>query len=451
MALIATIDTERQRLGEAVGITNFQPVGVVSVAAWVKCRTLPSTWGWLVSSCIVNGQDGITIGTTPGNKIYGAICNGYRESDSTFSAGQWVFIVVSGGVRGTTPKLWVNGLQQTAGASGASTNSSFGGTLLIGGKNTNPFPGPVFGCVRLYDSEITDSEVAALYAAGPGIASSACSLKRYLLPCFTEQSEQLHLLTSDDGKTFSRYPIIISGSFPSARDPRYFYDFKTDKHFIGFTNGAFAVPHSQFVVVKSDTPAPGEPFVFSTAAVVDCSSIGGGATQQTWGPKAYFDPVSSIPYWYFSGSLTGNSGPFSCYVTYPTNAAWTTWATPALVTGSAMPANTIDGAPFYYEAGTYYYIGKDEATGYPFIACGTSPIRYDTLLRSGDCLGVGKCEGFSALRVGQKWRIYFDDYTNTGFLCYVESSSLDLATCTFGPAVRIIAPVQSRNGGIVKR
>lgn len=258
------------------------------------------------------------------------------------------------------------------------------------------------------------------------------------------------MLTSSDATNYVLYPTTYDST--SVRDPSYYFDSARNKHVICHTAHAFN-PSSEFVVAEGDNPEAGLPIEFTEIARVDTSGIAG--TDQTWDPNFFVDPADGSVHITVSLSQNGNNGPFTQHETHPTNSALTEWSTPVPITGTAIPANTID-AFFFKRGSTYYILGKNETTKYPFLVSSSSPFSgYDTLVRDSatNWLGVGNCEGFSIVSMGGFERIFFDHYPDFSGVHYVDTSDNNLATCTFSEMVSVTADgvATVRHGSIVDR
>lgn len=291
----------------------------------------------------------------------------------------------------------------------------------------------------------------------PADTTDAMGIKRYLLSTFKTDDEKPYILHSDDGITFTEL-LPSTYSWWSTRDPKYRWSAELNKHLLAHTNGGMGASGS-FTVAQASPTLTG-PLAWTSLATPACSLYALPDLNKVWAPSWFEDPSDASLHCVVA-IQDNDSGPpyahpFYPHETHPTNAAMTEWSAPVRITGTAIPESAIDIFIFKHDQ-TYYMIGNNQSTRLSFIVSSNSPFSgYDTLVRDGDFLGAGTAEGCMALKVGTKWRFYFDKYILASPIVfegmhYVESSSLDLATCTFTTPLPLVTPFIARHGGIVDR
>lgn len=307
----------------------------------------------------------------------------------------------------------------------------------------DPYFNGIIGENAFYNRALSNAEAGQIYSYNN---CGGVPLARYVLPTWKSVDESLFILQSDDARIYNSYACVYSG-VSSVRDPSLFYHPTNRLWYVCHTSHGFGTG-SDFAVASSALAHDGDKFVFSGIATVDCSAVSG--TNRAWGPKWFIEWALATPiHTVTSLSSNGTTGPFVPYEQHPTNSALTTWSAPAQITGTALPANIIDGSITKYGS-TYYFLGKNETTKYPFLCSSSSPFSgYDTLVRSGDFLGVGQVEGLSLINMGTFWQFNYDDYVAYEGMKCVRSYSMDLATCGFGSEVAFTAPFVPRNGVVI--
>ncbi len=156
-------------MGDAVEPSN------ITVSAWVKPdvttlnKRIVSKWGASGSR-----QYLLAVDNTSSNKFTfsvssdGATANEICDTTSTYTAGQWYFLV--GTYDGSDCKIYVNGTDVSSIASSTSGNIYSSGTynLRIGAEaddGSNPFDGSIDE-VRIYNRALSSSEIGSLYNQG---------------------------------------------------------------------------------------------------------------------------------------------------------------------------------------------------------------------------------------------------------------------------------------------
>lgn len=196
---------------------------------------------------------------------------------------------------------------------------------------------------------------------------------------FTESgvhSEQLRTFTTDDGIAFTElaFPTYTPAGPGPVRNPGFYPRDGT------LYNGKLWLAHSEtsgagggtFVGTKYQAIASSpDGATWTAVARIDFSGVndsGGTPLDSVWAPKWFTDPAGSglsAIHLFTSAYCNTGTRTLQVYETHPTNAAFTTWSTPVLVTG--LPTGSIfdpevtagEGA----HAGTYYITFTDKGSG----------------------------------------------------------------------------------------
>jgi hypothetical protein len=280
-------------------------------------------------------------------------------------------------------------------------------------------PLPAAGNTDWYNHYAQMDAQARLGASHPG----------YLISCFRAASgslggdEWLSIMWSQDGKTFwdGTYAPVYKPTPPKVcRDPSMI--FRNNTWYICHTNTG-AVGDSFDIISSTDLVH------WSLLVTVDVSSIGG--VTNTWAPEFTPDPDTGDMYIFFSINLVNT------YWVKATNAALTTWTSPALLTVTNRPTQVIDPC-FIKKDGTWYMFYKREDPSIPanrMIYRATSPTITGTYVtdKTGDWAGWGSdIEGPEVIQTHEGgYRMYFDAPNATTDLgSYYYSDSNDLETWT---------------------
>jgi len=250
-------------------------------------------------------------------------------------------------------------------------------------------------------------------------------------------NEFLQMYGSTDGKHFVQYSTNYTPNVGTVRDPNLYFDGTT--YWMVHTNGAFT-DHTTFTVAKST-----DLIAWTHVTNVDLSGTI-PTVNRVWGPKWFKDTNDSL-YVLVSTSTNGGSGPFTHWITYPTNAEMTTWS--AVVQISGLPANTIDGQ-VVKNGSTYTIWFKNETTKYVEYSSSSALRTGYSITGSDDWAGWGnELEGNWLIDLGTgTWRIYLDKYTGAGVGYYYSESTDNWATWS---AKTFTIPSTLRNGSVTKR
>lgn len=295
----------------------------------------------------------------------------------------------------------------------------------------------------------------------PTDTTDAMGIKRYLMATFRTDSEKPYVYHSDDCDAWSELtPSPDSYNWWSTRDPNYVWHAGLNRHLLLHTDGAMGASGT-FTIAQS-TPTTNGAFAWSQLIAPPCTIYNASGVDKVWAPKRAMiaDPLLHV---IVSISDVNNgpayAHPFYPHYLYPTSADLLQWSTPVRITGTAIPGDAIDFNLIEHE-GLFYLSGTDCSTHLSFVATSTSPFSgFDTLIRYGDWMNIGKHEGLCLVPFADHWRIYSDPFpkfvsqqnpTPPTTLQFVKTSSLNLATCTIG-AVQEISVQLCRHGSIVDR
>lgn len=208
------------------------------------------------------------------------------------------------------------------------------------------------------------------------------------------------------------------------RDPSIIYH--SGYYWVAYTAGVFGAVDYISIAKSSDLVT----WEHATNVSVPDANILEGP-QSTWAPEWFVDPDSGVIYLFFS---RGWSGDRAHRIAYVTTSDFTTFSSPAYVTGSVFPDYDGEIFPKYYDAfcvkrgGNYYlfHVYRDgvSVNEIQVAMSSTSPVSgYNTIAKSGNWAGIGTAkEGESLIhRGGSNWRMFYAGATN-GVLSYVDSS-----------------------------
>jgi hypothetical protein len=391
-----------------------------------------------------------------------------RVIDFGTGTGKYLFFTVRSGVLGARPSvgLKVGGTEYQSGLPTALVADVWhqlvvtAKTLCYIGKAqfADPYCDGLMDQGRLWSRELTPEDVAALYNGGTPIARASLAgtavgsapspnangRLEYQLFSFNESGETLSLFESADGIRWTNYAVTYAPATGTVRDP------------------SGALVGSQWWIVHTRTAAAATTFgvakaddatltAWTEVGSVDCSSV--VSTGHVWAPEfarnadgtVYLDSGDGYPRVIVSLQAT-SGGNNALYEVHPTNAAWTTWSTPAALTGSALPANVIDGFPIDMGGGTWKMWVKDEGTGQIQLLTSTAlTTGWDTSTTDPGSWGTGH-EGVSAFKIGSTWLIYADRFGSANGIGYALSDD-DFATV--GGMSGLAADVLPRHGTVV--
>jgi len=240
----------------------------------------------------------------------------------------------------------------------------------------------------------------------------------YLFPHFRSEDEKAFLLSSNNGIEFAKAAssTVYTAPVGTVRDPS--ITKVNNVYWMAYTSGGFTSANS-FGVASSTNLSD-----WSHVTQVDVSAISG--TGNVWAPEWFNDPDTGITHIFFASN---KSGSYKMYEVHPTNAQFTTWSTPVLVTGTGFPG-MID-AFVVKKNGIYnlWYVATS-TPAYIEYATSTSLTSGYNIAESGDWAGWdGNVEGESLVQVdSDTWRIYMDDYSGVDEEYYYSESNDDWAT-----------------------
>lgn len=325
--------------------------------------------------------------------------------------------------------------------SGASTPSGFPTTTLK--LNQNGLGALATVSHRVwghYGTALSDAQILQLEAYLATIAEPV-SLETYKAMCFVSNASEVpNLLTSNGGTSFRRIITNLTGlaGGESFRDgslnPAGVH---SGKYWCVFTSTGIAAGTKFGVASSTDLENWAQVKSVSTAGIV--------GTGFSWGPKFARFSTDGTPR--VTITLAVNDGdPFQPYEMHPTTSDWTsTWSSPTLITGTAIPANCIDWYGFKVGS-TYFAVCKDEDSKYLHLVSSSSAFSgYDTGRELTE-LGAN-LEGCSMVVYSDThWRLYADDYNGDrgGGMMYTETT--DGGTSFGASFTPIVAPTTTRNG-----
>lgn len=327
-----------------------------------------------------------------------------------------------------------------SGRNAAGTNLTPTQAYLGKSQWADPYYDGLMDQCRLWSRELTPQDVTALYNGGTPLALAALSgtsvpaaptpnangRLAYQMFSFNESGETLSMFESSDGIYWTNYSTSLSPPTGAVRDP-------TGCLWNGVWRVAYtrtAAGATTFGVAEASSGALTS---WTEIASVDCSGASGGA-DYVWAPEfarnadgsVYTDAGDGRPRVIVAISSTVSAN-FVPHVVYPTNDGWTTWSTPAAITGTAIPANCIDGFPINMGGGVWKMWAKNEATAAILLLTSSSLTSgWDTSASDPGSWGTGS-EGFSAFKIGSTWLIYADRYGTSNGVGYATSGD-DFAT-----------------------
>lgn len=169
--------------------------------------------------------------------------------------------------------------------------------------------------------------LATICAAAQTIPANA----RYIMSHFINSAEKLYISTSPDGFTWTS----ITGNTPVweppgaapflnvVRDPAIIYD--NGWYWVAFTSGNYGL-HKAFGLVKSQDLVN-----WTYLGNIQIPVAGATSSNLTWNPCWFRDGDGSVRLFISIALQSVDYGPnphMKTYITQPTNAGWTTWATP---------------------------------------------------------------------------------------------------------------------------
>ncbi len=218
------------------------------------------------------------------------------------------------------------------------------------------------------------------------------------------------------------------------RDPSVVRDSRTGVLWMSYTT---AIGSSQTLTSFGLAKSLDNGQTWAKVTDVDCSAVVSTSGARVWAPELFYDDDGSL-HAFFSGTSGGASGNFVIYHTEPAADDYLTWATPAAITGTSLPANMIDA--FILKTGaTYNMFFKNEASGAKYLGLlqSTSIATGYTVIQSGttDAFGTGQnVEGPQVLVPSAGIvRLYYDN--QGGGWYYIENYDGTLATWTAPVAV----------------
>lgn len=304
-------------------------------------------------------------------------------------------------------------------------------------------------------------EVPPVDPPPPTDTTDAMGLKRFIMATFRTDSEKPYIYHSDDCDAWSELtPSPDTYNWWSTRDPNYVWHATLNRHLLLHTDGQLGASGT-FSIAES-TPTTNGAFAWSKRVSPPCTIYNAAGVDKVWAPKR---AMISDPLLHVLVSIADvNNGPpyarpFYPHYLYPTSSDLLQWSTPVRITGTAIPGDAIDFNIIECD-GLFYLSGTDCSTHLSFVAVSTSPFSgFDTLIRSGDWMGIDKHEGLCFVKFADHWRIYSDPFPKLvsqanpnppTTLQFVKTSSLNLATCTIGLVQEVSVPL-CRHGSIVDR
>jgi hypothetical protein len=311
-------------------------------------------------------------------------------------------------------------------ASGALTNANlyFGaineaGTTLAKSKQ-------IFYQAFSWGGSLTSGEVAAFHTALRTYLDSCMDYNvgwnKLLMSCFTTSSENLFVGTSYAGKVFTDAAAVYDETPDAAvRDPSIY------RHTDGYLYSAytrvsgFSDATSTFSIARSTDEGAN----WTRLGTVECSALTGGAgTGRVWAPK--IRKFGSNVYVFFSYDENTSGEDFQPGYIEATNLASMTFGTATAITGTAIPANSIDFYPVL-KGSTYYLFCKNETTERINVLSSSSLLSgYDTTettLQTAIATSIGgDVEAPIPVQLGgDYWRLYFDTYSGAPYEAYIET------------------------------
>jgi len=234
----------------------------------------------------------------------------------------------------------------------------------------------------------------------------------FLMSCHQSSDQLTYLMASCDGKDWSLInpnPIMIPGS-GNQRDPSIFKI--RNKYWIAHTNST----NTYFTVLSSVD-------LINWTVVTNVSMTGIAGLNLVWAPEWFVDDDESV-HVFVSCSTGGSTTNFQLYEVHPTNLTMTTWSAPALITGTALPANIID--PFVVKKAGFYYIWYKENTAQyiEYMKSASLTVGY-TVQQSGNWAAFGTPrEAPCLVQVDSTtWRIYINNISGLNSISVLYSES----------------------------
>jgi hypothetical protein len=152
----------------AAGTLIGQPAQL-TISCWIRWQLINSGFRLAISTVNSTGLGGWGIGLNTSNRMYGAYGNSFRETSAAMTLNAWVHTVfVATTVSGSTPVLYVNTTSQS-GPSGTYTSNAGGTAFNLGRRSLGDLHSNCrLDDIRIFNSALTESDVAVLYNAGNG-------------------------------------------------------------------------------------------------------------------------------------------------------------------------------------------------------------------------------------------------------------------------------------------
>ena len=265
----------------------------------------------------------------------------------------------------------------------------------------------------------------------------------YVISGHREDSQCLLVLTSNDGITIkpmfpAGYPgCVYQASLPdtAVRDSAMFH--WGSLYYVLYTPGLNAAEGYQFVGLASSPDLINWTRVMSVSTVISGSTV----NQFSYAPKWFYDNSTNCAAQDYTcihaylaidpntgGTSTGSQ--FKYYEIHPTNTSLTAWSSPAVMTGPAASAYTIDPAVAAIGS-TYYLIGKTSTNNEYHVWTASTP--------TGSWTDTGVISSWAAVTNTQEaancvlsdtatYRCYFHDVANAGVVYYSETANFSTWT-----------------------
>jgi hypothetical protein len=265
--------------------------------------------------------------------------------------------------------------------------------------------------VLIYDRRLTDAELNLLgpYLAAkwgvpfaPVVTPPPVSAQ-YVMASFTYDLARtpFHIYASDDGTNWKHVnggTPLYGGMYGDARDPSII------RHTDGFYYVAFTHTSAgtTFGLARSADLLVWEWVADIAPNLANVANV--------WAPEFFVDNDGSV---HIIVSISTNAGAsFQLYEMKANDATLTSWANPAQITGTGLPATAIDA--YVVRQGANYYLYTLGGSAYPTRLISTSLTSGYTVDKSGNwgswaAPAGGSYEGPSLFEVNGKWRMIADD------------------------------------------
>jgi len=310
--------------------------------------------------------------------------------------------------------------------------------------------------VIIYDVALTDAEIAQVESYLWHKWGFGASTLNYLMCNFLDPgaSNQLtRLLESADSASWYLRPInYVPTSGHVARDPS-LTKLSTGIYWLAHTN----VTDPSNKATSFDVASSPDGVAFNYVFTIDCSSITGGtANARCWAPEWFIDADDSV---HILVTCSSDATNFQICEVHPTNATYTAWSAPVVLSGVPSTGEIID--PYMVLTGGAYYLwfkdNQNPSNNYITVYKSSSLLSGYSAWRTGDWAGWGTnvLEGPSVWQTADSsWHMAGDRYiAGTGIATSSQTAGdwTGGGSTTWGALTNISIVVQCLNSAYTTR